>query len=153
MRAWHEPYSAAASARPGLLLTTRSTWTWTGRAGRQACLVMVMGLPKAGHACICGVHICAECGTSATPHAGVHTSHGVHLRLHTPCQDSPARPLAGWPWPHCITAAVPACLCPACHVPAGTALVRSEEELRFVRETGPTRVLAQAGIPWSPAQL
>lgn len=51
------------------------------------------------------------------------------------------------------------CLCPCfpCFpsipfIPAlcspGTALVRSDEELAFVKDTGPTHVLAQAGVPW-----
>ncbi|KAG2499597.1 hypothetical protein HYH03_002538 [Edaphochlamys debaryana] len=31
---------------------------------------------------------------------------------------------------------------------AGTVLVRSEEELGFVRETGPANILAQIGVPW-----
>lgn len=33
---------------------------------------------------------------------------------------------------------------------AGTLLVRSQEELAFVREHGPMRILQYCGIPWKP---
>ena len=38
--------------------------------------------------------------------------------------------------------------CAADPYEAGTVLLRSEEELDFVRGAGPTAVLAEVGVPW-----